>query len=87
MIQLQAYVITKIIKDFGTVSWVESSEFLPLYLPTRLINCSWVYNDQCIIYNSPVNFFTSLWMLKITSGARFKAAGPEMELKKMKIIA
>ena len=36
MIQLKAYVIKKTIKDFGTVSWVESSEFLPLYLPTWL---------------------------------------------------
>ena len=27
--------------------------------------------------NSPVNFFTCLWMLKITSGAKFKAAGQD----------
>ena len=27
--------------------------------------------------NSPVNFFTCLWMLKITSGTKFKAAGQD----------
>ena len=78
--------LKKTIKDFGTFSWGESSEFLPLYLSTWLTapHGSIMINVSYITVLS--TFFISLWMLKIMSDARFKVVCPRWSWKEWKLL-